>query len=54
MGRGCTLLGQEAEELQAVQLEFKGLVPLLRRCQVVAAAVHPLQGGLQVPQLNLQ
>ena len=48
-----TLLGEDVEELQAVQLEFEGFVALLRRGEVAAPRLHPLQGWLQVPRLDL-
>ena len=48
-----TLLRQDAQELQAVQLELEGLVRLPRSREVDPLVLHPLQRWLQVAVLDL-
>ena len=48
-----TLLSQNAQELQAVQLELEGFIGLSGRRQVGPLLLHPLQRWLQVAIVDL-
>lgn len=51
---GRTLLSQNAQELQAMQLELEGFVGLSGRCKVCPLILHPLQRWLQIAILDLR
>ena len=49
-----TLLCEDAQELQSVQLEFEALIRLPSGCKVRPLLLHPPQRRLQVVRLNLR